>query len=105
MRMAKKRFEDPSRPFRGKEAPPSDRRENRRRAVNVSVNADILAVAKEMNINLSQVLERELDRLTAAERAQKFYEENKAFFDLHNELAEKYGTLSEQFAREFGDDG
>jgi antitoxin CcdA len=106
MRMAKKHLEDPARPFRGKigGSAPADRRENPRRAVNVSVNAHILAVAKEMNINLSQVLERELDKLTMEERARRFYQEHKAFFDLHNELAEKYGTLSEQFAREFGDD-
>ncbi len=95
--MAKKQFEDPARPFRGAEPRP-------KRAVNLSVDAEILKVAKEMKINLSHALERALDNLTAEERARRFYEANKEFFNLHNELAEKYGTLSEQIAREFGDD-
>ncbi len=66
-----------------------------KRAVNVSVDAEILKVAKEMKLNLSQALEDALRELTEKERDRRFYEENKAFFDYHNELAEKYGTLSE----------
>ncbi len=106
--MTKKQLEDPTRPFHRPEpeysghlkgVPPRPKR-----AVNVSVDAEILKVAKEMKINLSHALERALDNLTAEERARRFYEENKAFMDHHNELAEKYGTLSEQIAREFGDD-
>ena len=49
-----------------------------KRAVNLSVDAEILKVAKEMKINLSHALERALDNLTAEERARRFYEENKA---------------------------
>jgi antitoxin CcdA len=108
--MAKKHLEDPVRAFRGKKEPrhsghPSGLPPRPKRAVNVTVDAELLKVAKEMKINLSQALERALDRLTAEERAHRFYEENKEFFDLHNELAEKYGTSSEAYAREFGDDG
>lgn len=110
MRMAKKHLdlEDPARPFREAEPRPSGRigvrKPGPKRAVNVSVDAEILKVAKDMKLNLSQTLEDALRRATEQERARKFYEEHKAFFDLHNELAEKYGTLSEQIAREFGDD-
>jgi antitoxin CcdA len=66
-----------------------------KRAVNVSVDAEILKVAKEMRLNLSQALEEALRELTEKERDRRFYEENKAFFDYHNELVEKYGTLAE----------
>lgn len=66
-----------------------------KRAVNVSVDAEILKVAKEMKLNLSQALEDALRKLTEEERDRRFYEENKAFFDHHNELVEKYGTLAE----------
>jgi antitoxin CcdA len=108
MRMTNKHLRDPARPFRGKKEPQhsghlSGVPPRPRRAVNVSIDGELLKVAKEMNINLSQTLERALDRLTAKERAQRFYEEHKEFFDLHNELAEKYGTSSEAYAREFGD--
>jgi antitoxin CcdA len=109
MRMAKKHFEDPARPFRPGAEPQHSghiggRKSGPKRAVNVSVDVEILKIAKEMKLNLSQALEDALRRATEQERARRFYEENKAFFDLHNELAEKYGTLSEQLAREFGDD-
>lgn len=76
----------------------------KRQAVNVYVNGDILKIAREMKINISQVLERELDKLTGEERAKQFYEENKAFFDWHNALVEKYGTLSEAIAELEDDD-
>jgi len=110
MRMAKKRFEDPARPFRGPSSEPqhsghlSGLKPRPKRAVNVSVDAEILKVAKEMKINLSHALERALDTLTAEERARRFYEENKASIDAHNAHIEKYGTSSEAYAREFGDD-
>lgn len=108
MRMAKKHLEDPPRPFRGEEPAHNGhiggRKSGPKRAVNVSVDAEILKIAKEMKINLSQALEDSLRRATGEERARRFYEEHKAFFDLHNELAEKYGTSSEAYAREFGDD-
>ncbi len=66
-----------------------------KRAVNVSVDAEILKIAKDMRLNLSQALEDALRRLTEEEQTRRFYEENKAFVDHHNALVEKYGTLSE----------
>jgi antitoxin CcdA len=101
MRMAKKHLEDPAHPFRRAEprhsghlkgVPPRPKR-----AVNVSVDAEILKVAKEMNINLSQALERALDNLTVEERARRFYQEHKASIDAYNAHIEKYGTLAEAY--------
>ena len=66
-----------------------------KRAVNVSVDAEILKVAKEMRLNLSQALEDALRRLTEEERARRFYEENKEHFDSYNAYIERNGTLSE----------
>ena len=105
MRMAKKRFEDPARPFRrpSSESAPqhsghlSGLKPRPKRAVNVSVDAEILRVAKEMKINLSHALERALDALTAEERARRFYLENKASIDAHNAHIEKHGTLAEAY--------
>lgn len=68
-----------------------------KRAVNVSVDAELLKVAKEMRINLSQALERALDRLTIEERARRFYEENKEAIEAHNAHIERHGTFAEQF--------
>jgi len=68
------------------------------------VDAAILKVAKEIGVNLSKTLEDALRRATEQERAQRFYEENKAFFEWHNEYMKKHGTLAEAFEREFDDD-
>lgn len=107
--MVRKGMAEPRRSFRRteREAHPgvqgAARSSNSKRAVNLSVDADVLQLAKEMGINLSQALEQALKELTADERAKRFYEANKAFMDWHNELVERHGTLSEIFAREFGD--
>jgi antitoxin CcdA len=109
MRMKRKGLAEAKRPFRHT-APKSRQRAHLagaparlKRAVNVSVDAELLKVAKEMKINLSQALERALEELTADERANRFYQENKASIDAHNALVKKCGTLSQAYAREFGD--
>lgn len=100
MRMSKG-FKDTPRPYR--DAPPHNGhigpgpKPGPKRAVNVSVDAGILKLAKEMKINLSRALEDALRKATEEERARRFYEENKAFIDWHNELVEKHGTLTEAF--------
>jgi len=68
-----------------------------KRAVNVSVDSALLGVAKDMNVNLSQVLEDALGKLTADERARRFYQENKAAIDSYNHFIERQGTLAEAF--------
>ena len=107
--MKKRGFSEAKRPFRPVATEPRHRGHltgappRPKRAVNVSVDAELLKVAKEMKINLSQALERALDTLTAEERANRFYQQNKASIDAHNSLVKKYGTLSQAYAREFGD--
>ena len=100
MRMTKTHIEDPVRQFRRDAEPSHNGRIGRKapgpkRAVNVSVDLEILTVAKEMKINLSQALEDVLRRATEQERARRFYEENKASFDAHNAHIERNGTLAE----------
>lgn len=96
--MVRKHLQDPPKRFRREDAPrlPFGRKPGPKKPVNVSVDAEVLKVAKDMNINLSQAMEDALRRLTEDERARRFYEENKAFIDRHNELAQRYGTLTEE---------
>jgi post-segregation antitoxin (ccd killing protein) len=94
-------FAEPPGRFRRGKAKPIESREQRedrkRRTVSVRVNKDMLKIAREMKIDLSRVLERELDKLTAEERARQFYKAHKASIDAHNRHIEKNGTLAEQF--------
>ena len=104
--MKKRGLQDPPKRFRGPEPLKHNGhigpgpKPGLKRAVNVSVDAEILKVAKEAGINLSKALEDSLRKLTEDKRAQRFYNANKAYFDWHNELVERYGTLSEAVDRE-----
>src|ERR1700742_1089674 len=102
MRMTKKRFEEPSEPFR--HAP--ERKHNGhigpgpkpgpKRAVNVSIDAEVLAVAKAMKINLSQAFEETLRKLTEEERIRRYREENRAATESYNAYIERNGVLGEE---------
>ena len=74
-----RQFSDPPKPFRGKAGKPhiGQRKPARKRTANVSIDEDILAAAKAMNINLSQTLEEELRRRVQAERDEKWRRENR----------------------------
>jgi len=97
--MATKQLEDPPKRFRHEAQTarqPFGRKPGPKKSVNLSVDAQVLKIAKEMSINLSMALEDALRRLTEEERARRFYDENKALIDRHNALAERFGTLTEE---------
>ena len=64
-----------------------------KRAVNVSIDAEILAAAKAQGINLSQTLEDVLRKLTEPARLAKFQES----IDSFNRLIERAGVFGEEF--------
>ena len=68
-----------------------------KKSVNLRVDAEFLAVAKELGINLSQVLENELRKLTEDARIEKWKRENKAHIDSYNALIERAGVFGEEF--------
>ncbi|HEX3485458.1 MAG TPA: type II toxin-antitoxin system CcdA family antitoxin [Micropepsaceae bacterium] len=87
-----KEMDDPPKPFRhapGKSRP--------KRAVNLSVDAEILAAAKALGINLSQVLEDELRKRTRDAREAKWREENRGSVESYNQLIERAGVFGEEF--------
>lgn len=104
--MIRKRLEEPKRPFLGAKPVEEPLRHNGhigagpkpgpKRAVNLSVDAEILKVAKEMNLNLSKAFQDALRRLTEPERARRFYEKNKAHFDSYNAYIERNGIFGEE---------
>jgi antitoxin CcdA len=95
--MKKKRFDEPTEKFRhsgriGQPPPPG-----RKRAVNVTVDESILAEAKQLGLNLSQVLEDELRRRVTKERTQRWREENREALESHNRFIEKHGIWSTKY--------
>ena len=95
MRMARKHLEDPAGRFR--DAEPKTAKPGSKRAVNVSVDAGVLDMAKGMNINLSQTLEDALRKRTQDERDRRFQDEHREAIDAHNRFIEKHGIWSKKY--------
>jgi antitoxin CcdA len=91
MRMTKG-FSEETRPFRREEP-----KRARKHAANVSIDAEILADAKAMGINLSQTLEEELRKQVKQEKIRRWSEENKEAIEAHNRFIEKHGIWSEKY--------
>lgn len=63
----------------------------KRRAVNLSLDGDLVKAAKEAGINISQVSEAALRAATKAEQDRRWKEENRAAFDYWNKWVERNG--------------
>ncbi len=63
----------------------------RRRAVNVSLDGDLVGEAKALGLNLSQACETGLAATVKAERERRWKEENRAAIDSWNRWLEKNG--------------
>jgi antitoxin CcdA len=99
MRMTKRRLEDPAKPFRYEDASKhigAGSRIGAKRAVNLSVDERILAVAKDMHINLSQTLEDALLKLTEDERIRRAQEQSRKSVESYNALIERAGVFGEE---------
>ena len=96
MRMTKQ-FDEGSKPFRHSGHIGPGAKAGPKRAVNLSIDAEILAAAKAQGINLSQTLEDELRKRTQEAREAKWQEENREAFEAHNRFIEKHGIWSEKY--------
>ncbi len=68
-----------------------------KKSVNVSVDAEILAAAKEAGINLSKTLEKRLRALTQEAREEKFRQEIRPNIESYNAYIERNGIFGEEF--------
>jgi antitoxin CcdA len=66
-----------------------------KRAVNVSINADLAAKAKSLGVNLSEALEARLGELVAVAERQRWRAENAEAIEAYNERVENGLILSE----------
>lgn len=66
-----------------------------KKATNLSINADLLRQARELNINLSQTLEQHLAEIVREARRQQWLAENKSAIDVYNQRIELQGVFSD----------
>jgi antitoxin CcdA len=69
----------------------------RKRAVNVTIDEEVLADARAQGINLSKVLEDELRERVKAAKVARWQEENREALDSFNRLIERAGIFGEEF--------
>ena len=108
--MVRKGLQDPPRRFRSApkrktaaEHLASGHKTGPKRAVNISVDAEVLKVAKEIGVNISKVTEDALRQATEAERIRRWREENKHVIESYNAYIERNGIFGEELL-EFDDD-
>jgi antitoxin CcdA len=95
--MKKKQFREPAEKFRHSGRIGQPPLPGRKRAVNVTVDENVLAEAKQLGLNLSQVMEEELRKRVTEERTRRFQEEHREAFDAHNRFIEKHGIWSAKY--------
>lgn len=69
----------------------------RKRPVNVTIDEAVLADAKRLGMNLSQVLEDELRKRVTEEKTRRWQEENREAIEAHNRFIETHGIWSEKY--------
>ena len=66
-----------------------------KKATNLSINTDLLSKAKELDINLSAILEQALADALKKRRREQWLAENKAAIEAYNEHVDKNGVFSD----------
>lgn len=70
-----------------------------KKSANLSINADLLQQAKQLNINLSQTLEQHLAEIVRQAQRSQWLAENKNALDEYNRRIESRGTFSDGLRR------
>jgi antitoxin CcdA len=95
--LGKKQFDEPRERFRHSGRIGQPPKPGRKRAVNVTVDEHVLADAKQLGLNISQVLEDELRRRVKEEKTRRFQEEHREAIEAHNRFIEEHGIFGEEF--------
>ncbi|HNU74327.1 MAG: Post-segregation antitoxin CcdA [Deltaproteobacteria bacterium ADurb.BinA179] len=66
-----------------------------KKSTNLSINSDLLAQAKQNNINLSKALEQRLVEMLLEQKRCKWREKNKEAIDAYNRRVETSGVFSD----------
>ena len=70
-----------------------------KKSANLSINADLLQMAKKLNINLSQTLEQHLAEIVRQAQRSQWLQENQSALEEYNRRIEASGTFSDGLRR------
>ncbi|GFK35401.1 type II toxin-antitoxin system CcdA family antitoxin [Vibrio cholerae] len=68
-----------------------------KKATNLSLNSELLAEAKRLNINLSATMEKALEKEVSSRLKAEWREQNAEAIEACNELTEKNGLFSDSY--------
>ncbi|HBC3478337.1 TPA: type II toxin-antitoxin system CcdA family antitoxin [Vibrio cholerae] len=68
-----------------------------KKATNLSLNSELLAEAKRLNINLSATMEKALEKEVSSRLQAEWLEKNAEAIEACNELTEKHGLFSDSY--------
>ena len=70
-----------------------------RKAANLSINADLLARARALGLNLSALLEERLSEVVREARRQQWREDNRQAIQQYNERVTEHGSFGDAHRR------
>jgi antitoxin CcdA len=70
-----------------------------KRNTTVTINSDLLRIARELGINLSGTLEERLAEIVAARQREQWLAENGAALEAYNDRVEREGMFAEDVRR------
>ena len=70
-----------------------------KKPVNLSINSDLLAAARELNINLSATMEAALANAVQRKRRERWLAENQAAISAYNERVDSDGVFSDELRK------
>jgi len=68
-----------------------------KKATNLSINSDLLAKTRQLDINLSATLEQALQQRLAEQNAENWKQENAPAIKAYNDFVEENGLFSDEF--------
>ncbi|AOW84119.1 type II toxin-antitoxin system CcdA family antitoxin [Vibrio mimicus] len=68
-----------------------------KKATNLSLNSELLAEAKRLNINLSATMEKALEKEVSSRLKAEWLDQNSEAIEACNELTEKHGLFSDSY--------
>jgi antitoxin CcdA len=76
-------------------AAPVRERSTAKKAVNLSIDSDLLQQARELKVNLSKELEERLAQILREERARRWQAENREAIEAYNRFIDKHGLFND----------
>ncbi|EGQ9985045.1 type II toxin-antitoxin system CcdA family antitoxin [Vibrio cholerae] len=68
-----------------------------KKATNLSLNSELFAEAKRLNINLSATMEKALEKEVSSRLKAEWLEQNAEAIEACNELTDKHGLFSDSY--------